>query len=303
MLASFYLCSRSIEYNGTDSDSDIIKKLYSLYDLIAQIHKTPNNEFLLNKKSFCDTVIFPSGKKVSDIISYDKSIKRDIRNLFLFMFSYASKDTEASFEDMIEYLSLEDENNCNALLVLNIIKELENKIEQIISNIRDWRSFMRKKMIKYNKDEKTFVTNSQYYFPNLCFSCTTTFYNDLSKILDTHRASLIKALSLLNDEFISIYKDEKDFVRALQKFGCYKEIDGCSFEGKKDDKLNIDFINEKGISFVTKYCEAHIKINTPDKYKKLSGDYHDYCRIYFAKPEEECDTVYVGAICHHHNTK
>jgi|WetSurMetagenome_2_1015567.scaffolds.fasta_scaffold08563_6 hypothetical protein len=301
MLASFYLCSRSLEYNGTDSNSDIIKKLSSLFNLIAQIYKTPNNEFLLNPQSFCDTVVFSGGEKVSDIISYNTSINRDIRNQFISMFSYAKRDINASYEDMIEYLSLEDENNCNALLVLNIIKDLESHIEQVISNIKDWRTFMRKKMIKYIKDGRTFVCDSKYYFPNLRFSCTDLFYSDLSNILKTHICLLVNALSLLNDKFISVYRDGNSFDEAIHKFSCYKEIDGCSLEGKKYNELNIDFKNEEGES-ITKYCEPHIKINKPDKDKKRRGDYHDLCRIYFAKPDEESDIIYVGAICHHHNT-
>lgn len=292
MKADLYVCDDTFKYNGSDSVADVKRKLSDFLIMIDEIRKYKEENCLyLVKENFGKTVAFGDRKTINDIISdYESSTLlygKDVLTLFMGIFKHC-KSTQVSLNDMKEYLAMEDDKNCSAILVLNPLDGYKEHI-QVLSSVGGWLKSRRHFLAKYPGDEEFFLSESEKYFPDLRIHKNTK--DTLGEVLASHHEKIVTYLSVLNDFLIMEFKASggRDFVSFLTKFAGDHQLEGASFEGTKLDKFN--FIFPDGIEA---YCEPHLKMFTDD-----SGNKNQHCRIHFKKPLENESIVYVGCICKH----
>lgn len=291
MNANLYICSKSIAHNGTDTYPEVERKIFGFGDFVNKLRSSENNIFYVNSEDLLNTAIFPDKKTIGDLLNGEKIINKDIYKLFLLIFGICKK-SKCSLSDMVEYLELEDEDNCHALVVINLITEIE-KSKQILSNFEDYIVFRRVFLAKYPKTPEFFISECRKYFSNLILHNENR--KTISSILNTHSKSIVRQLGCLNDHFITDFiTTELDFIQFLKHFAVKHNLDGASSEGLKDTKFNYTFY--EGELARKEYCEPHLKM-----YKNDSGEDNKHGRIYFSKPEEwKIGTkIYVGYIGQH----
>lgn len=291
MIASLYISSETFKYNGIDSDLIVLKKLVELNDLIKKLRNSLDNIFHVNKNTLLTARILQDGSTINDIICHKRKINNDVLNIFLQLFQ-TCKQVDLSFNDLIEYLSLEDEDNCTALVVFNWITGLPQN-HQILSNIKGWLEFRRYYLGKFPKTPDYFITESSKYFERIIIHPDNT--RGLRKLIKSHSRKLVNSLAVLNDHLVDDLRQSLvGYPEFLNDFAITRRIDGASLEGRKHDKFKFIFY-EGTTDELTKYCESHLKIFRDD-----SGA-RKHCRIYFAKPNMTQDNpfVYIGSICEH----
>lgn len=296
MNAALYICDKSFIHNGIDADNDVYKKILSLKNLVDKVSKEyhEENTFYFKSESFLKTPLFSDGTTVEDIITQKVKKNSDCQYLFYTIFKYFQR-CNLDTNGLKEYLSpeLEDENNCNGLIVLNLIPELPEST-QILSDYFSWLNFRRFFLGKYPKSPKYFIEESQKYFKELIFHDKN--YSTLRDFINSHGNQIVIYLGCLNDSLVLELetKDvERDFAVFLKKFAIKYNLDGASFEGSKNDVFNFTFTDEQGHELKA-YCEPHLKMQKDD-----SGNARKYCRIYFRKPNENEKLIYIGHIGAH----
>lgn len=292
MKADLYICEDTFVYNGSDSVADVKKKLSDFLIMLDKVRQYKEENFLyLVKDNFGKTIVFDDKKIINDIISdYESSVSaygKDVLTLFMGIFKHC-KNSQATLDDMKDYLELDDESCCSAILVLNPLDGYENHV-QVLSTVRGWLKFRRYYLAKYPGNEDFFLSESKKYFPNLRINDGTK--GTLGDVLASHHKRIVGYLSVLNDCLIAEFKayHASDFVSFLGKFAGDHQLDDASFQGTKDEKFI--FLFPDGTEA---YCEPHLKM-----YKDDSGNKGQHCRIYFKKPLENEPVVYVGCICRH----
>ncbi len=291
MIASLYICCKSFLHNGIDSDREVEMKLFTFGDLFDRVSKMSDNKFHLNNENFLDTVLLSDGTTILDIISNKRRIQQDCLILFLKAFKNCKKN-KLTFSELLEYLELEDCNNCNALIVLNHIDDLP-KNRQILSNYTEWVKFRRIYLGKYPKNPEFFLSECRKYYDKLIIHEDNI--QSAKKVIETHSQSIVVYLGYLNDHLIDEYKaSAPDFIGFLNYFATKYGIDEASFEGSKESVFYFTF-NIEGTP-INAYCEPHLKM-----YKDDAGNQNQHCRIYFQKPDTskgDCP-IYVGFIGKH----
>ena len=291
MIASLYIGSKTFIYNGTDTDHDVLKKLFELNVLIRKLKDSPDNVFYVNKNDLAITQLLQDGSTIIDILSWKRIINKDILTIFLLLFG-TCKQADLNFNELLEYLSLEDEDNCTALVVFNWIEGLP-KNYQVLSNYKGWLQFRRYYLGKFPKTPDYFITESGKYFESLAINPDNT--RGLKKFIKTHSRKLVNSLAALNDHLIGDLRfSRKAYPEFLNDFAIEHDIDGASLDGKKDNKFNFVFYKGTTGEF-TAYCESHLKIFKDDEGRL------NHCRIYFQKPDtnEDNPIIYVGYIGRH----
>lgn len=291
MIASLYICCKSFLHNGIDSDREVEMKLFTFGDLFDRVSKMSDNKFHLNNENFLDTVLLSDGTTILDIISNKRRIQQDCLILFLKAFKNCKKN-KLTFSELLEYLELEDCNNCNALVVLNHIDDIP-KNKQILSKYDEWVQFRRMYLGKYPKNTEYFLSECRKYYDKLVMHEDNI--QSAKKVIETHSQSIVLYLGYLNDHLIDELKTSTyDFAGFLKYFASKYSIDKASFEGTKKSVFNFTF-NMNGTP-VNAYCEPHLKIYSDD-----AGNKKQHCRIYFQKPDtSDADCfIYVGYIGEH----
>lgn len=292
MIADLYICNDTFAYNGTDSIVDVRRKLADFQKMLEKVREYPkeNNLFLV-KSCFGETRMFEDGKTVIEILTdYVESSKiygKDILTILQGIFKHCQAKN-LSLDEMKEYLSLNDKENCSAILVLNPLEGYEDNV-QVLSTVKGWLKFRRDFLAKYPGDEEFFLDECKKYFPNLIIHPSTK--SQIGEVLASHPKQIILYLSILEEYLISEFKLQggKDLRVFLPWFKGQHGLDDASFEGSKEDKFYFDFPD-----CLKAYCEPHLKM-----YKDDSGNDNKHCRIYFKKPNIDDTTVYVGCICRH----
>lgn len=292
MIACLYICNQSFSYNGSDSGKEVERKLLNFKLMIDEARQYSDNEFYLNGEQFLETIILSGNQTIADVLNKrDMQIGRDSMNLFLSLFKIC-KRCSLSKEEMAEYLILEDETQCNAVLVLNPQEDLP-KNHQVISTVDGWLKFRRFYLGKYPGNAVFFLAEAKKYFKKLCIH-EQNKDRYLKEILDTHSRRLVKYLEALNDHFLDDYNGFRgDLIHFLPVFSGSYNIDDASFEGKKDEKFKCIFSLENG-NVLEAYCEPHLKMYTDD-----SGNGNRHGRIYFRAPQKNDEKIYIGFICQH----
>ncbi|MFV0420320.1 MAG: hypothetical protein ACK5KT_16540 [Dysgonomonas sp.] len=293
MNADLYICDKSFIHNGIDADNDVYKKIFSLKNLVDKVSKEypTENAFYFKSDSFLKTPLFSDGTTVEDLITQKVKKNSECQYLFNTIFKYFRK-CNLDTDGLKEYLSpdLEDENNCNGLIVLNIIPELPRNT-QILSDFAGWLRFRRFFLGKYPQSPAYFIEESQKYFKELILHDDN--HSTLKKVIDSHSNQIVIYLGCLNDSLVSELEAndvEKDFAVFLKKFAIKYNLDGASFEGSKNDVFNFTFTDKQGHELKA-YCEPHLKMQKDD-----SGNTRKYCRIYFRKPNKNEKLIYIGYI-------
>jgi hypothetical protein len=302
MNASLYICDKSFIHNGSDPDNEVYKRILSLKKLVDNVSKKhgENNTFYFKGDSFLKVQLFSDGTTVEDIVC--RNVKKNNDCLFLFntIFKYFKK-CNLDTSGLKEYLSpdLEDENNCNGLIVLNIIPELPRNT-QILSDYSSWLNFRRFFLGKYPKSSSNFISESKKYYENLVLHDENN--RTLKDVINSHSNQIAKYLGHLNDFLVAELKcenAEKDFAKFLTIFAGTHGLDGASFEGTKHIIYKYEFTNNSGVTVQT-YCEPHLKMQKNDADNK-----RQYCRIYFQKPDIDKgeEIIYIGYIGVHINRR
>ena len=294
MKADLYISNLSFAWNGSDTDAIIIRKISGFCDLMARIHEFPkqNSVFVNYSNEYASTVINQSGIGLLAIVyERDKGrdfLGRDLYNRFLNAFSYSSKVTSLSEQDLFDLLQMEDEDNhYNGILVLNKTTSYPDSV-QIVSTIKEWVKFRRVLLVEHPESGKNYLEESVMCFPNLVIHEDNS--SSLDSFIKTHLRRITECLSVLNDHFtddlVSFQGTHPLFV---SHFGPTYGLDGSSFEGTGDEKFNKQFPD-----LSIHYCEPHLKMYHDD-----IGNNNSHCRIYFEFPPDNSTTIYVGFICEH----
>lgn len=291
MIASLYIGSKTFTHNGTDTDRDIFIKLVDLHDLIERLRYTLDNVLYINSTDLSETQLLSDGSTIGDINSFKREINRDVRNIFLTLFRVC-KNVNLSIEDLLEYLTLEDEDNCNAIVVFNRTDQLPAS-KQVISNISGWLEFRRFYLGKYPKTTNYFIAECSKYYDKLVIHPNNS--KSMKAVVRSHSRKLVKYLAVLNDHFIEELQESREaYPQFINSFGVKHNLDGSSLEGTKDKKFNFIFYKDTPNEF-NAYCESHLKIYKNDKEEKGK-----HCRIYFSKPDINVDSlIFVGYIGEH----
>ncbi len=295
MIAHLYLSDDTFAHNGIDSEKDVNLKLSEfclLVDTLRDEKFKNENKLYCDKERVCKAVLYGDDTSINDILTnyslsverYGKDIITILQGLFKHFLSCKVKN-----EELLEYLSLEDENNCHGLLVLNKLSKIEEN-KQIISNVKGWLAFRRFYLSRYPKNVSFFFDELCKYYPNL--KIHPSVEHSIDEVFPSHCNLIVKYLTILEENIIKdffAYKDG-DFVSFVKWFGANYHLDGASLEGSKDKKFAFLFDNSHEV-----YCEAHLKM-----YKDDSGNSNQHCRIHFGKPQTKEDRiVYVGYIGRH----
>ncbi|KAA6323223.1 hypothetical protein EZS27_027318 [termite gut metagenome] len=299
MIASLYICAKSFQHNGVDDEKVVWRKLLSLKKLIDEVDRT-FNEFHLNNTDFLSVQLLPDGATIEDIIFKRRKINSDKFNLFLRLFKYCHKNN-LSIEDLIEYLTLEDENSCNAIVILNYIDELPQH-KQILYDYSSWLVFRRHFLSLYPKDSDYFIEECRRYFPALFFhkrnkETITTLLSDCTK-------KIVFYLSELNDKFERAKTVPYSRKETLKNFNTICSFDQkASDEGssnlkkksKKKKKDSFSFLNIEGNEEEI-CCDLHLKMLKND-FGKISTDRRIY--FYEGKSSIESGKILIGHIGNH----
>jgi hypothetical protein len=305
MNASLYICDKSFAYNGTDKLSDIYVKIISLNGMIGYIKSFGSeNQLFVNSNNFLDTIIF-DGCTIKDIIFKNGNFKcnRDVENILRSIITNYSTHSSFNYEDMLECLSdeYEDENNCNGLIVFNIIDTISKK-NQILCTKDDFLRFRRYFVGKLVKDPEYFSMQIERYYDNLILNQDHAFFcGELSKVIEVYGNGIIHCLNVLNDFFLEEFRKECGLKAVnispfLRSFAHNHSVRDASTEGKhKKESLNCSFRLNKEPNcnkVFSRYCGAHLKMYKDDVGEK------NHMRVYFAW-NEDSDYVYIGMITSH----
>ena len=304
MIADLFICDKSFAYNQIDSLQEINKKILQMKGLFDAIkkHKT-DNKLRLQTENFIQTIIYPDGTTIEDIIWKTQELKgkisRDVLNLFQSLITQ-SKQCTFSYNDMIEALGpeYETEDECNGIIAMNKIIKLD-ECKQVLYDEKGFYRFRHYYLGKYPKNAKYFLIQIDQYFNKIKLSKDRKYMEErIAEVL--HKSDkIIKVLTVLNDSFEEEFKQkDKDghyninaFLDALAK---RHNIDEGSVEGSKTkNELLCYFEGWDG----KHYCGPHLK------YKPNNNNPHeDQLRIYFCWNEKDLTYIYIGLKCRHVKT-
>ncbi len=293
MKAELYICNLSFKCNESDTRESVINKIGLFCDLIRHLALFPSyNSIYFNPiEDFAGLKIAPSGETLCEVLTSPTVghavLGRDLYQRFQQAF-FCGKESSMSFTDLKELVALEEKCIYHGILVLAKTPELDG-VPQVISTKKEWRSFRRLHLVKWEIDGSDILLEAPMIFPLLFIHPDTK--KDLDTMTKTHKVGIINCLSVLNDFFFSDLKSFKgtnpEFVA---HFGPSHGLDGSSFEGSGDEKFYRSF------NGVQRYCEPHLKMYTDD-----NGTKDRHCRVYFefpSNPERE-KLIFVGYICAH----
>lgn len=293
MTAHLYICNSTFKWNGSDGLDEFKAKMFDFQYMLEKIGEyKEENLFYLFKEGFMSTVILPEVTFEKLLFDYDYAIKTIGKDCLKILMGILNRcyPTTASLQDIKEYLSDDDKDNCHGLIVFPKTKKRKSYI-QVMSNVKGWFNFRRYYLGKYPKDVHFFLGEINKFFPALRVHPNNV--KTLKEILDSHSHRIVDCLAALNDHFIKEFRDsEMDIISFLPHFAGTHSLDCASMEGKKNKKFKFTF-DENGTA-TTVYCEPHLKM-----YRDNSNNENQHCRIYFHKPEPGDEIIYVGYIGKH----
>ena len=293
MIAHLYICNRSFRWNGIDQLTEFQQKMVEFQKMMEHIKEyAEENHLYLFIESFLRTEVL-DGVVMSDIIcDFDKAksmIGKDAYVILMGIMNHCNK-TNATIWDLKEYLTIENEDLCHAVIAFSPLKGIESHF-QLISTEQGWYDFRRHYLGKYPKNPTFFMSETKKYFQRLKLHPNNK--STIRDVLNTHPMLIVKYLSALNDHFADDFRESgKDLNEYLSVFALNYHLEGASLEGSKNDKFKFQFQEEE--CTINAYCEAHLKMYHDDK-----GNADKHCRIYFKKPILGEKHIYVGYIGKH----
>lgn len=275
MVAHLFLLSESLQYNGTDTDEEVLKKFAAFANDLKYISEYKEENIILVDNRIFDIQVGKDG----DIYQFINQLEKDTKRLLQSILYNTSKSVELTVEEITALCKDHNENSCSALIALNDIDYIDSTI---IYDKQDWFKFRRSFLGIYPKDARFFIDECKKYYIDFFFHENNK--NSVKPILDDFSGKIIFHLSALHDLFPKI-KDEGHYNHAelLKKFSIAANLDKhASLEGggkfRKDLKFDFDKVEPDGsISKESLVCEPHMKLCYNDA---NDGAYYDH-RIYF----------------------
>ena len=298
MTADLYVYAGSFEYNGTDSDIEVLNKLQSFRDLFSRVD-LKENRFFFNNEEFLATTLLADGTTCEMLIyQRPEDVNRDIRNIFLSLITKGIyKTTSVSGAEIDGFIGVHDETSCSAKVVLNRPDQCDIT-KHVVANYDDWLVFRAHMLGLYPGDSTIFYSECAKLFDNLNFSNEYMHLTD--EVLVSHPIRICDALCHISRFMLPEYESfEGSNIDFPQNFAGNHGFDGGSFQGKKDDQLIAHFNINGNVTPIERICEPHFKFNTPDEDKQNNPDINKYCRIYFVMPRKGDKEIYIGSIRRH----
>ncbi len=298
MTADLYVDARSFEYNGTDSDIEVLNKLYCFRNLFSRVN-LKENRFYFNNDEFPETQLLADGTTCGMLLfGTHGNINHDVRGVFLLLISRnIYRSTTFNREQIDSLIGLHDENSCSAKVVLNRSDESEIT-KHVVATYDDWLIFRSYMLGLYPGDSSKFYSECKKLFDNLNFSDDHKHLTD--EVLVSHSIKICDALCKMSRFMLPQYEafvgSNIDFPHNFAK---NHGFDDGSFQGTKNNQLKAMFKVSGKHEPVEKICEPHFKFNSPDIEKRTHPDINQYCRIYFVMPQKNDKEILIGAIRRH----
>lgn len=281
-------------YNGDDTQEDVCSKIAQFTQMHQYIWEKyrSDNFFYVNTDQLALSLVFKETTLLDILCQKADFLPKEILYAFQAVFNKSTKTTVFSNAELCEYLSLESEDECQGIIVVNQQKDLPI-CNQVFSSIQGWRNFRRFFLSKYPKSPEFFISEAEKYFPQLQFS--ENICSKLNEVLSTHSRKIVDGLSILNDYCLSDWNSYSgDAVTFIEQFAKTHGSEG-SFEGTKKAALKAKFKKKHKKEEFECYCEPHLKYNEDDY-----GNTRQYMRIYFQHPNASQDAyIYIGYIMKH----
>ncbi len=313
MIANIFVCDRSFVFNGTDTMTDLRRKILGMRSLFSVIEeRRSENVLYLQHDNFMNTVISNDGDTIGKLIfgseeelsQMKQKYSRDVYNLMLSIFNN-TKRSVFSHQEMLEYLTddFEEKDACYGMVAMNHLDDLP-ETKQVLYDEEGFLKFRRYYVGKLINDSDEFIAQIESYYDNLILNADRKFFRKkLDEVVESHGVCIINCLTALSEKFKNEISgqgkiDEANLSKFLEHFAKSNNLDDGSFEGKNVKKeLNCVFpkTRAKGCcENITLYCGPHLKMYHDDK---NNDDSH--MRVYFAWNNENLDVIYIGMISSH----
>lgn len=321
MIANLYLHKDAFEYNGTDSQEQVIDKLRAFADDMREIifSRADENVFCVSPEVLtCE--VFTGVTLINSISSHLDGDHVAI------MFSVLANQSEVYNHSLEELKSMakyhSDEETVTSIVYLNkprSEKDLTQYIQfddyEIVYDKSSWITLRRQILGNHPGTPDSFVQDCGKYFSNLAFHshCVDSLQDDHYQYLDIIPRKIVYYLSCLNDGFNTIrdrhLDNAPDANSVLSDFsGCYGLDEPGSIErdpGKKDSLTYVfkktNYLPEEN-PYVPMLCEPHLKISQPDPHREGGIDYKTFHpRIYFHFGDEKIEggKILIGSMGAH----
>lgn len=321
MIANLYLHKDAFEYNGTDSQDQVIDKLRAFADDMRDIvfSHTDENVFCVSSEVLtCE--VFSGVSLINSISSYLDGDQVAI------MFSVLANQSEEYSHSLEELKSMAryrpDEESVKSIVYLNKPKterDLTHYIQfddyEIVYDKSSWITLRRQILGNHPGTPDSFIQDCGKYFTNLTFHshCVDSLQDDYYQYLDVIPRKIVYYLSCLNDGFKTIRNRHIDTApdanSILSDFsGCYGLDEPGSLERDPVKKATLTYIFTKTECGpgedcnVPMLCEPHLKISQPDPNREGGIDYktfHPRIYFHFGDKKVEGGKLLVGSIGAH----
>lgn len=321
MIANLYLHKDAFEYNGTDSQDQVIDKLRAFADDIRDIvfSHTDENVFCVSSEALtCE--VFTGVSLINSISSY---LDGDQVAIMFSVLANQSQEYSHSLEELKSMAQYRfDEKTVTSIVYLNkprTKKDITHYIQfddyEIVYDKSSWITLRRQILGNHPGSPDSFIEDCGKYFTNLAIHrhCVDSLQDDYYHYLDVIPRKIVYYLSCLNDGFKTIrdrhIDNAPDANSILSDFsGCYGLDESGSIERDPGKKGLLTFVFNKSACVeddargIPMLCEPHLKISQPDSPRVGGIDFRTFHpRIYFHFGDEtvEDGKILVGSIGAH----
>lgn len=326
MDAHIYLHPANFEYNGSDTESQVVAKYEYLLKDWSDLRDSPTHEE--NKFYVLRGVHSVNAYEQQNIYDFViKHLPKEETDLFLSIMGDTSIENHIYEPTLDELTTLcvyqEGEEFAITMMVLNAPSVNETPQTnpymqfdnyQIVYGRTSWQTFRRQILGNHPGDDPVvFINECERYFPNLSFhsNCTNSLVYKEFDCIHTCPRKIVYYLSCLNDRYHIICKEYHDANKSNEPNDVLADFSGrygfdkaASIHGKpaSKDTRTFTFKTQDDKQEIEVLCDLHFKITSPDtKYRgKICDRYNP--RIYFGIRHNEGYSsvkIYVGSIGEH----
>ena len=200
MIANLYLIADSFQYNGIDSEQEVLNKINALCSDLLYINQYKKENIIIADTKIYTANLF-QGKTIFNICD---QIDRDSRNL---LFNIINSAKVFDSQDIVAECHAHNANNCAAILAFNPIPNIPEDIT-IIYNKKNWFSFRRMMLGKYPQNANYFIEECKKYYLALFFHENNK--RVIGAYLQDYSSRFVEYLSYLNDDFRLFFKNHEN---------------------------------------------------------------------------------------------
>ncbi|MBQ7382030.1 MAG: hypothetical protein IJV61_03275 [Paludibacteraceae bacterium] len=326
MEAHIYIHPANFEYNGIDTESQVVAKYEYLLRDWSDLRDSPTHEE--NKFYVLSGVHVVNAYKQQNIYDFIFAhLRPEESGLFLTILgdtSIGKHIQEPTIEELTKQcVYQEGEAFATTMMVLNVpsledVPQVNPYIQfedyQIVYGRTSWQTFRRQILGNHPGDDPAvFIEECKKYFPNLLFheNCTNSLTYKEFDCINTCPRKIIYYLSCLNDCYHLLCKEYHDAGKNNEPNDILADFSGrygfdraASIQGDpaSKDTRTFTFKHPDEDREIDVLCDLHFKITSPDiRYKgRICGNYNP--RIYFGiRNNEDYSSIkiYVGSIGEH----